>query len=103
MEKIQKMLDNKEIEYEKLPQRQAAVNAVFVTNKNLSFADNQEDELNQPDDIENEIQTIPLHGANLQPCANFLEEHEASLIGGITSSQVPVLADLRTSSQEGSV
>ena len=85
MEKIQKMLDNKEIEYEKLPPRQAAVNTVFVTNRNSSFVGNQEYELNQPDEVENEIQTISKHGASSQPCSNSMEDPEASLTVGITS------------------
>ena len=67
---------------------------ICITIKNLSFGDNQEDEINELDDVENEINTLPLHGAN------FLGEPQASLIGVITSLQVPIQADLRTSSQE---
>ena len=93
MEKIQKMLDNNEIEYEELPKRQAATNMVFITNKNFSFAATPEDEVDEPNDAENEINSLPLHDTNLG-------DPQGSLNGGITSSQDPVQADLRTSSQD---
>ena len=65
MEKIQRMLDDDEFEYDELPKRQAATMTVCIVRRS-SYAVTIEDEIesDEENDSATEVDPPNLHGAN---------------------------------------